>query len=230
MRNSENPAYICSNFPDFSLLPIIRISLVESNICSGAEELRLDDRRFVHCNNASCPESYYCHIGNDVRSTVCCRRLGNLCSQQLLSGTGGAHLVRWYYDIAKDRCLKFYYSGLGGNENNFLSKTECEKTCPGLKYYCAKGTPLITAGKIMYCDTHTACPEGYICHKPSHIASSPVCCPNLGVLWLLPIEPNTEAMTLRLGSYPMTMLSQKLRPFGNGENLNHFLKPCDNIC
>lgn len=56
---------------------------------------------------------------------------GNACLQQPLSGIGDAHLLRWYYDIAQDRCRNFDYTGLGGNENNFLSKNECEKICPG---------------------------------------------------------------------------------------------------
>lgn len=39
-------------------------------------------------------------------------------------------LPRWSYDRWRHTCLPFYYSGCGGNENNFDSKAECVSVCP----------------------------------------------------------------------------------------------------
>lgn len=38
-------------------------------------------------------------------------------------------LERWYYNSKVKRCRKFFYSGCGGNENNFVSKELCEDAC-----------------------------------------------------------------------------------------------------
>ncbi|VUZ46679.1 unnamed protein product [Hymenolepis diminuta] len=36
---------------------------------------------------------------------------------------------RFYYDSASKQCLKFNYGGCRGNENNFVTKAECEARC-----------------------------------------------------------------------------------------------------
>lgn len=46
-------------------------------------------------------------------------------------GTGNSDIPRFFYSSPEDACIPFNYSGLGGNENNFLSKIECEVICPG---------------------------------------------------------------------------------------------------
>ncbi|VDK54960.1 unnamed protein product [Gongylonema pulchrum] len=51
---------------------------------------------------------------------------GDVCAQPPATGIGRAHLLRWYFDPVRDQCRNFDYTGRGGNENNFLSKTECE--------------------------------------------------------------------------------------------------------
>ncbi|XP_022241638.1 papilin-like, partial [Limulus polyphemus] len=37
--------------------------------------------------------------------------------------------VRWFYDSEEGECRRFYYSGCGGNENNFNSLLKCQKRC-----------------------------------------------------------------------------------------------------
>merc|ERR1719383_1236998 len=36
---------------------------------------------------------------------------------------------RFYYSADEDKCLDFIYGGCGGNENNFMSKEECQRVC-----------------------------------------------------------------------------------------------------
>ncbi|EPB73005.1 Kunitz/Bovine pancreatic trypsin inhibitor domain protein [Ancylostoma ceylanicum] len=38
---------------------------------------------------------------------------------------------RFYYDWSSDGCHELTYTGLGGNENSFLSYEQCENTCRG---------------------------------------------------------------------------------------------------
>ena len=56
---------------------------------------------------------------------------GSPCDQQLMTGVGTASLPRFYYDSFEDRCESFNYTGIGGNENNFVSLSECQMKCPG---------------------------------------------------------------------------------------------------
>uniref|UniRef100_A0A182PGJ0 Papilin n=1 Tax=Anopheles epiroticus TaxID=199890 RepID=A0A182PGJ0_9DIPT len=37
---------------------------------------------------------------------------------------------RWFFEPNEQRCVRFAYSGCGGNGNNFASQAECERTCP----------------------------------------------------------------------------------------------------
>ena len=146
-----------------------------SNPCFGGDEPLRVNGRIVQCSLRSCPHTHHCHIGQNSRSTVCCKRKGNLvwefpkgvqrstvfcfqsltqpasaclilnqisgnvCDQQLMVGVGDAKLPRWYYDSVEDTCARFNYSGLAGNENNFLTKEDCEITCPGnLLHICGR--------------------------------------------------------------------------------------------
>lgn len=38
---------------------------------------------------------------------------------------------RWFFNYTSRRCDSFIYGGCGGNENNFMSKDECQRKCPG---------------------------------------------------------------------------------------------------
>ncbi|KAL4228767.1 hypothetical protein ACF0H5_011809 [Mactra antiquata] len=49
-----------------------------------------------------------------------------------------ARYIRWYYNIHSQECTHFQYGGCEGNQNNFMSKTECEQTCvstPSIRLY-----------------------------------------------------------------------------------------------
>ena len=51
-----------------------------------------------------------------------------------LSGNGSERLVRYFYNSSTQECESFIYSGKGGNGNNFLSSTKCERTCKDGKH------------------------------------------------------------------------------------------------
>ena len=62
------------------------------------------------------------------------------CKLSVSVGWGNARLPRFYYSTAMNLCVPFTYSGLGGNENNFLTAQECTLVClqvrddPGLLF------------------------------------------------------------------------------------------------
>ncbi|XP_071524628.1 U13-hexatoxin-Hi1a-like [Panulirus ornatus] len=49
-------------------------------------------------------------------------------------GTCTGQEEAWYYSTADNRCVFFVYSGCGGNENRFSTRTACEETCE--KFRC----------------------------------------------------------------------------------------------
>lgn len=42
---------------------------------------------------------------------------------------GNLNTTRFYFDFKTKKCLKFQYGGIGGNDNNFHTKEECELVC-----------------------------------------------------------------------------------------------------
>lgn len=160
-----------------------------SNVCFGGQEPLKVGNKIVGCKwNSDCPESHFCHIGMEKRANVCCKKQGNVCEQQLMVGIGDDKIPRFYYSEVDDRCIPFNYSGLGGNENNFLTKAQCEITCPGFKGFCPHGKPLLKTGKIVTCGIDTACPMSHVCHVTKKETKS-VCCPDPASFCLLPPEP-----------------------------------------
>ncbi|RCN31223.1 Kunitz/Bovine pancreatic trypsin inhibitor domain protein, partial [Ancylostoma caninum] len=85
-----------------------------------------------------CPTAFWCHEGDDESSYYCCPRnrkyfivVSNQCHLPPVVGHGKKAMRRFYYDWSSDGCHELTYTGLGGNENSFLSYEECEKTCRG---------------------------------------------------------------------------------------------------
>ncbi|XP_069951755.1 papilin isoform X1 [Cherax quadricarinatus] len=60
-------------------------------------------------------------------------RSKDLCTLPKASGLCEETLPRWYYDYSETRCMPFYYTGCDGNSNRFITRGECEATCPGDK-------------------------------------------------------------------------------------------------
>ena len=53
-----------------------------------------------------------------------------VCRQNIEPGTCTEKLARWGFEESSHQCRPFYYSGCGGNQNNFLTREECHTTCP----------------------------------------------------------------------------------------------------
>lgn len=38
-------------------------------------------------------------------------------------------MTRYWYDVQSQQCRSFAYTGVGGNENNFLTLEDCQQAC-----------------------------------------------------------------------------------------------------
>lgn len=107
---------------------------VFSNPCAAGNPARDSNQNIVTCsvaNMAVCPSGFFCHIGATEQTTICCPGNANPCTEPRMPGTGDASLPRFVYNSLTQQCLPFIYTGIGGNQNNFLSRADCEARCPG---------------------------------------------------------------------------------------------------
>lgn len=81
-----------------------------------------------------CPQSHWCHVGITPELTVCCSTskyslknmflhypiynilVPNTCEMPIMKGHGNSYLTRWHFDSTQKKCIKFIYSGEGGNQ------------------------------------------------------------------------------------------------------------------
>lgn len=54
---------------------------------------------------------------------------GAACTQPKDGGTGENFTITWFFDLTEGRCLRFYFAGPGGNDNNFPDLENCESVC-----------------------------------------------------------------------------------------------------
>ncbi|VVC86247.1 unnamed protein product [Leptidea sinapis] len=67
----------------------------------------------------------YCHL--DVSNPVA--RIPYFCALSFDYGNCFGYFNRWAWDSLTRTCKRHLYSGCGGNQNNFQTKTECLNTC-----------------------------------------------------------------------------------------------------
>ncbi|XP_022817707.1 papilin-like isoform X2 [Spodoptera litura] len=52
------------------------------------------------------------------------------CAEPQEAGSCSNKEALWSFSVSENRCVPFYYSGCGGNNNRFPSREACEQTCP----------------------------------------------------------------------------------------------------
>ncbi|CAJ0582445.1 unnamed protein product, partial [Mesorhabditis spiculigera] len=131
-------------------------------------------------------------------------------------------------------CAPFTYLGRGGNENNFVSQSECEEACPAFVNPCANSTD--TWSNIPKCDGNVdACPSGQWCH-PGHSRTTNVCCPGaLSNPCTLPLMQGRPSKIGPFTRFYFNVNLDKCEPFqytGIAGNQNSFytLEDCQRRC
>ncbi|CAI4222553.1 unnamed protein product [Auanema sp. JU1783] len=203
-----------------------------TNVCFGGQAPLKIGQRIVQCDREDCPSSHFCHIGADSRTTVCCLKQSNPCDEQLMKGVGDSQLSRFYYDSVDDECKPFTYFGIGGNQNNFLTKEHCQVTCPGYRGYCPHGKPLVSNQTIVTCGIDRACPNGNVCHV-SKKNSKTICCPDPANFCLLQSDSGQCSESHKRFAFDKsTGLCTSFSYGGCQGNLNNFdsLQKCTEVC
>ncbi|KAK2706809.1 hypothetical protein QYM36_014742 [Artemia franciscana] len=111
-------------------------------------------------NSRQCEEFFYGGCGgneNNFDSLQKCQdtcKTIDRCSLPKNTGSCAKEAKRWFYNSGSQKCEEFIYTGCGGNANNFLTKEECEMTCPDL-VMCPK-LPNVN-GEIPICSRSEVC-------------------------------------------------------------------------
>uniref|UniRef100_A0A914EC91 BPTI/Kunitz inhibitor domain-containing protein n=1 Tax=Acrobeloides nanus TaxID=290746 RepID=A0A914EC91_9BILA len=180
-----------------------------------------------------CPDTYWCHVGDNAKTTVCCPNAVDPCALvPKISGLGELRLTRWSFDSKTRKCEPFDYYGLKGNQNNFLTRDECESKCPVFENPCRSGEPFMLQGQPQICKRETPCPSSYYCHIGSNDIK--YCCPVIGG------DPCGQPMdrgrgTSQLPRWYWDQAQQKCLPFtycGQKGTQNNFLtqQDCERTC
>ncbi|VDK73280.1 unnamed protein product [Litomosoides sigmodontis] len=214
----------------------------EMNPCGSGTPLTDWNGKPIFCKSSGpdeCPNGYFCHKGSSARTSQCCPQQDqNPCEQLLSVGYGGEMLPRWFYDASDKKCMKFLYGGLGGNENNFLSRKSCDDFCREREDYCPHGDPLMEAsGKsLTQCGADGACPSGFICNVNIE-KNTTVCCQDPANFCLQPMDEGWQCREesgrqTRYGYDPELDDCVYYQYRGCGGTLNNFetLEKCTEIC
>ena len=92
---------------------------VEDNMGSN---MGMDERFAMNTNTDTSKTNN--HIASKTSQTAPQR-----CLQELSQGTCRGKLTRFYYNQQTHRCESFIYHGCQGNQNNFFTFEECQRTC-----------------------------------------------------------------------------------------------------
>lgn len=75
----------------------------------------------------------------------------DICNLPVVAGPCKATYPRWYYNNDSKTCLGFIYGGCKGNENNFLTKADCQRKCMS---WTSEVTSNIHIVKKMWLENH----------------------------------------------------------------------------
>lgn len=181
---------------------LLTVCSVWINPCPNGLPVMGPNNRPQTCNPkgeaSSCPLSYYCLAGASTETTVCCQggnfficlpcgievsdifHLGRSggCEEPQNQGQGDYALPRWYFDANDRSCKQFSYRGLRGNQNNFLNREDCIKSCPVFINPCPD-VGLMNPSQISYCNPNSpnSCSNNQWCHAGAD-RDTTLCCPN----------------------------------------------------
>uniref|UniRef100_A0A8R1TYS2 Papilin n=1 Tax=Onchocerca volvulus TaxID=6282 RepID=A0A8R1TYS2_ONCVO len=109
-------------------------------------------------------------------------KVNDSCMHDLDKGTCSEAHLRFFYDHKVGFCRLFYYTGCGGNENNFVTEEECRQKCKDKIYSenappgsCPYGEPPFGDNAPVICGKDAGsfeCPNGYYCR----MGPPNVCC------------------------------------------------------
>ncbi|KAK6759445.1 hypothetical protein RB195_021185 [Necator americanus] len=201
--------------------------------CGSGEMLMTPTNEPRLCNPTSpCPQSHWCHVGITPEMTVCCSTLPNTCEMPLIKGHGNSYLTRWHFDSKQKKCIKFIYSGEGGNQNMFLTQDDCETICPVYENPCGSGKPLLVGNVPKVCNPSQRCPSTHFCHIGVD-SDQNYCCPKNG-------DPCSQELAVGEGTYSLSRYyfdkeTRRCREFtyqGSKGNANNFLnlEDCELVC
>ncbi|VDK41237.1 unnamed protein product [Gongylonema pulchrum] len=214
-----------------------------------------------------CSSNYWCHIGATAQTTVCCPGRGSsfyklffssikidceapvynvscaavegyaICQQAMAPGTGTANLQRWYYDINARQCLPFTYKGMMGNQNNFLTKQQCQLACPAYTNVCPQGVPLLDASTNLpkRCTfAKNSCGPDHWCHL-GLIPDEYQCCPGeptnpaacKGLPYSVGVTGAPAPPAIRWYYDKASMSCKTFEYYGRKGNQNNFLTEAD---
>ncbi|MGH0117066.1 UNVERIFIED_CONTAM: hypothetical protein FKN15_028178 [Acipenser sinensis] len=108
------------------------------NTLADCEEMCLVERGKDPCQLEEEPGPCRLIIIRYFFSTISQKSLNvpDFCLTPAEEGSCAASVKRYFYNSTQEKCQQFVYSGCGGNNNNFISKKDCRKTC--MKGVCRK--------------------------------------------------------------------------------------------
>ena len=123
-----------------------------------------EERFYFNYTLESCEQFTYNGCGgnaNNFLSESHCDRECKFdpCKQPIAVGSCHRREKRWYFDKRSQLCRAFYYSGCGGNNNNFESIENCEQMCvkPTCRQEMATGSCRQNMSRFYYNWNHGRC-------------------------------------------------------------------------
>eukprot|EP01084_Bolivina_argentea_P158192 275596_1 len=111
----------------------------DANICTFPPETGLCKaafkRYYFNDETQQCEKFIYGGCGGNANNfktlDECEKACGiDICSLQSETGPCDAYIPRYFYNKYASKCEQFVYGGCKGNDNNFKTISDCERTCP----------------------------------------------------------------------------------------------------
>ncbi|KAI3410398.1 hypothetical protein GPALN_004499 [Globodera pallida] len=209
------------------------------NPCPSGNPFVGADGRIQSCavstSMSTCPNGFWCHIGGNSATTVCCPEANpNPCQLPMSTGEGPFRLERFYFDLVSKTCKSFIYKGLKGNQNNFHNLRSCQLSCLPLDNPCIGQPAKSASGQVFFCSASNRdiCPVNFWCHLGA-VPETTVCCPGATNPCSVPLSPGTGNAGLARWYYNADERQcVSFQYNGKRGNQNNFLTPdeCRGAC